>query len=195
MFSIWLGPLRLVPTAHCAGRRGLNLLTAVRPVKLAHCQTSATAHGPLWTEWHGSRRPWPNNLGCQAWLNGGSATMGLTEWAACWLTSRTHNRTGGDAGGSCYFVDWYKPHKTCGKRIYVFNQIISPSRILFHLTHFPLQLMSAIDHSQYSYHLVQCPIKPIAGTSWRTRGGNVCLWYKIRMIALQSCLLILLTWN
>ena len=33
-FSIRLGPLRWVPTAHCAGRRGLNLLTAVRPVEL-----------------------------------------------------------------------------------------------------------------------------------------------------------------
>ena len=29
--------LRWVPTAHCAGRRGLNLLTAVRPVELAQC--------------------------------------------------------------------------------------------------------------------------------------------------------------
>ena len=36
-FSIRLGPLRWVPTAHCAGRRGLNLLTAVRPVELAQC--------------------------------------------------------------------------------------------------------------------------------------------------------------
>ena len=37
-FSIRLGPMRWVPTAHCAGRRGLNLLTAVSPVELAHCQ-------------------------------------------------------------------------------------------------------------------------------------------------------------
>ena len=29
-----------VPTAHCAGRRGLNLLTAVRPVELAHWEQS-----------------------------------------------------------------------------------------------------------------------------------------------------------
>ena len=36
-FSIRLGPMRWVPTAHCAGRRGLNLLTAVSPVELAHC--------------------------------------------------------------------------------------------------------------------------------------------------------------
>ena len=36
-FSIQLAPLRWVPTAHCAGRRGLNLLTAVRPVELTHC--------------------------------------------------------------------------------------------------------------------------------------------------------------
>ena len=36
-FFIRLGPLRWVPTVHCAGRRGLNLLTAVRPVELAHC--------------------------------------------------------------------------------------------------------------------------------------------------------------
>ena len=36
-FSIRLGPLRWVPTAHCAGRRGLNLLTTVRPVELAQC--------------------------------------------------------------------------------------------------------------------------------------------------------------
>ena len=35
-FSIRLGPMRWVPTAHCAGRRGLNLLTAVSPVELAH---------------------------------------------------------------------------------------------------------------------------------------------------------------
>ena len=35
-FFIRLGPLRWVPTVHCAGRRGLNLLTAVRPVELAH---------------------------------------------------------------------------------------------------------------------------------------------------------------
>ena len=35
LFSIRLGPLRWVPTALCAGRRGLNLLTAVRPVELA----------------------------------------------------------------------------------------------------------------------------------------------------------------
>ena len=37
IFSIRLGPMRWVPTAHCAGRRGLNLLTAVSPVELAHC--------------------------------------------------------------------------------------------------------------------------------------------------------------
>ena len=36
-FSIRLGPLRWVLTSHCAGSRGLNLLTAVRPVELAHC--------------------------------------------------------------------------------------------------------------------------------------------------------------
>ena len=36
-FSIRLGPMRWVPTAHCAGRRGLNLLTAVSPVELAQC--------------------------------------------------------------------------------------------------------------------------------------------------------------
>ena len=36
-FSIRLGPMWWVPTAHCAGRRGLNLLTAVSPVELAHC--------------------------------------------------------------------------------------------------------------------------------------------------------------
>ena len=37
-FSIRLGPLRGVPTAHCAGRRGSNLLTVVRPVELAQCE-------------------------------------------------------------------------------------------------------------------------------------------------------------
>ena len=36
---IWLGPLRSVPIAHCAGR-GLNLLTAVKPVELAQCFTT-----------------------------------------------------------------------------------------------------------------------------------------------------------
>ena len=39
-FSIRLGPLRWVPTTHCAGRRGLILLTAVRPVELANCEYS-----------------------------------------------------------------------------------------------------------------------------------------------------------
>ena len=34
-FFIRLWPLRWVPTAHCAGRWGLNLLIAVRPVELA----------------------------------------------------------------------------------------------------------------------------------------------------------------
>ena len=131
------------------------------------------------------RITWGARLG---WTAGRPPWDSLSEPHAGWLAEPM-------TGGSCYFVDWYKPHKTCGKRIYVFNWIISPIRILFHLTHFPLQLMSAIDHSQYSYNLVRCPIKPIAGTSWRTRGVNVCLWYKIRMIALQSCLLILLTWN
>ena len=33
--SIRLGRLRWVPTVHCTGRRGLNLLTVVRPVELA----------------------------------------------------------------------------------------------------------------------------------------------------------------
>ena len=41
-FSIRLGPLRWVPTAHCAGRRGLNLLTAVRPVELSQYQGIST---------------------------------------------------------------------------------------------------------------------------------------------------------
>ena len=35
--SIRLGHLQWVPTAHCAGRQGLNLLTAVRPVELSQC--------------------------------------------------------------------------------------------------------------------------------------------------------------
>ena len=39
-FSIRLGPLRWVPIAHCAGRRGLNLLTVVKPVELDHLQMS-----------------------------------------------------------------------------------------------------------------------------------------------------------
>ena len=30
------GTFAVVPTVHCAGRRGLNLLAAVRPVGLAH---------------------------------------------------------------------------------------------------------------------------------------------------------------
>ena len=39
---IRLGHLRWVPIAHCAGRRGLNLLTAANPVELApwHCQSN-----------------------------------------------------------------------------------------------------------------------------------------------------------
>ena len=37
-FTIRLVPLRWVPTAYCAGKRGLNLLTAVRPVKLVQYQ-------------------------------------------------------------------------------------------------------------------------------------------------------------
>ena len=35
-FSIRLGSLQWVPTAYSAGRQGLNLLNAVRPVELAH---------------------------------------------------------------------------------------------------------------------------------------------------------------
>ena len=38
--SIQLGHLRWVPTAYCAGRRGLTLLTVVRPVELALCYRS-----------------------------------------------------------------------------------------------------------------------------------------------------------
>ena len=46
-FSIRLGPMRWVRTAHCAGRRGLYLLTAVSPVELAHyCDMVRTSlHG------------------------------------------------------------------------------------------------------------------------------------------------------
>ena len=40
-FSIRLGPWRWAPTAHCAGRRGLNLLTAARPVELAQCNRTS----------------------------------------------------------------------------------------------------------------------------------------------------------
>ena len=35
-FSVRLGPLRWVLTAHCTGRQGINLLTEVSPVELAH---------------------------------------------------------------------------------------------------------------------------------------------------------------
>ena len=40
-FSIRLGPLRWVPAAHYAGRQGLILLTAVRPVELAQYESAA----------------------------------------------------------------------------------------------------------------------------------------------------------
>ena len=49
-FSIRLGPLWWVPTAHCAGRRGLNLLTAVRPVELAHGQYDPLKQIIVWLE-------------------------------------------------------------------------------------------------------------------------------------------------
>ena len=49
-FSIRLGPLRWVPTAQGAGRRGLNLLTAVRPVGLA--QWHILTHTYLKFNWH-----------------------------------------------------------------------------------------------------------------------------------------------
>ena len=44
-FSIRLGPLRWVPTAHCAGRWGEKLLTAVRPVEM--CQ-HLSINSPRW---------------------------------------------------------------------------------------------------------------------------------------------------
>ena len=62
--------------------------------------------------------------------------------------------------------------KPFGKFVYDFNEKVSLSRILFFLTHC-FQLMSTTDHSHHSYHHMQCPIKPVVGTSWR--GGDVCL--------------------
>ena len=46
-YSFQLGPMRWILTTHCAGRRGLNILTAVRPVKLALC---VSFHNHRWNQ-------------------------------------------------------------------------------------------------------------------------------------------------
>ena len=121
----------------------------------------------------GARPGWP--AGRPAWdsLSGPHADR-IAEPMTAWMA----------AAGDRTFLQTYKTHtKTSDKFVYDFNEIVSLSEIQFHLTNFFLQLMTAIDHSHHSYHM-QCPIKPVAGISWRERGGDVYLWYQIRMIVL-----------